>query len=647
MVELEMLSEPAISADGRMLAYLEEVTDWQRDKKVKQLVLRDLAGDTDGEGILPKPSPNDMAMGHWAQDLQSLLTILKREGDTKKQVYRYFPATQALDRLTSHPANVKGLAWSPDGRGFFFESDNVRQDAIDRSWDLRSFDDRDFEEIYYFDLATQIAKPVLSGEFVISSFSVTPNGKSLLVAIRDKVRGDDNDSDEVWLISADGANKAQLTRNNFREVRPKLSPDNSQFAFISTVNQDGQDYHEDNLFIQKTTEAAPTLLFPDMPIEVLDFSWDSNGDGLFVLGNIGLTSQLFYYQIASRTLIQITKGEHSITDWRYDPMSGRHVAKIDDATNPGDIYSIDVRNGALANLSRKFAGFADRYALPRQEAVRWTGRDGVTVEGLLVRPIGARPGERFPLVTITHGGPRSSVNFGSWNVSRYVPVLAGLGYGVFLPNHRGGTGYGDAFIRDMVGNYFNNADDDILAGIDALIDRGLADGDRLVAMGWSAGGHMTNWLIGQTTRFKAASSGAGVADWVSLYGESDTRRMRTFNFGGTPWEQEAPFEVFRNTSPLTWAWRIETPTLFFSGEDDERVPPTQGILMHRALLDHGVPTELYVAEGEPHNFGKPRNQLFKINRELQWYAEYLRLPAYHPVYPSMRGDAAEKGSGQQ
>src|SRR6185369_15798512 len=157
----------------------------------------------------------------------------------------------------------------------------------------------------------------------------------------------------------------------------------------------------------------------------------------------------------------------------------------------------------------------------------------------------------------------------------YVQVLTGKGFVVLRPNYRGSTGYSNAFLRDMVGGYFRNAHLDVLAGVDALVARGLADPDRLVKMGWSAGGHMTNKLITFTDRFKAASSGAGAADWISMYAQTDVRTDRDFWFGGSPWQKDAPIERYWDQSPLKNVAAAKTPTLFFVGENDPTVPLSQ------------------------------------------------------------------------
>jgi dipeptidyl aminopeptidase/acylaminoacyl peptidase len=183
-------------------------------------------------------------------------------------------------------------------------------------------------------------------------------------------------------------------------------------------------------------------------------------------------------------------------------------------------------------------------------------------------------------------------------------------------------------MRDLVGDYFRNQHLDVMAGVDALVQRGIADPDRLVAMGWSAGGTLTNKLITFTDRFKAASSGAGVANWVSLYAQSDTRTHRTLIFGGTPWEKHAPIDAYWESSPLKDVANAHTPTLFFVGDRDPRVPKQQAMEMYRALKSNGVPTHLYIADREGHQWGSLRHKLYKANAELAWFEKYARGRSY-------------------
>ena len=196
------------------------------------------------------------------------------------------------------------------------------------------------------------------------------------------------------------------------------------------------------------------------------------------------------------------------------------------------------------------------------------------------------------------------------------------------PNYRGSTGYGDPFLRDMVGHYFQNSHLDVMAGVDEVIRRGIADPERMVKSGWSGGGHMTNKIITFTDRFKAAASGAGAANWVSMYAQSDTRTQRTPWFGGTPWQKNAPIDLYWSNSPLKDVANVKTPTIFFVGQQDPRVPMPQSVEMYRALKSNGVPTHLYVAPREPHVWEELRHELFKMNVELEWFEKYATKRPY-------------------
>jgi dipeptidyl aminopeptidase/acylaminoacyl peptidase len=167
-----------------------------------------------------------------------------------------------------------------------------------------------------------------------------------------------------------------------------------------------------------------------------------------------------------------------------------------------------------------------------------------------------------------------------------------------------------------------------MAGVDYLVGRGIADPDRLVAMGWSAGGHMTDKLITFTDRFKAAAAGAGASDWISMVAESDVRTHRFNWFGGSPWEKDAPIDNYWKSSPLSEVWKVKTPTIFLVGGSDVRVPMPQSVEMFRALRHNGVPTHLYVAPREPHGWAELRHELYKVNAELDWFEKYARDRSY-------------------
>jgi dipeptidyl aminopeptidase/acylaminoacyl peptidase len=331
---------------------------------------------------------------------------------------------------------------------------------------------------------------------------------------------------------------------------------------------------------------------------------------------------------------QLSEGEHFIpyTGWSVVPSAGQMLVQRDEPSRFGDLWTLPLgkERAPFTRVTHLFDRMEREFAIPRQEKVTWKSTDGATIEGLLFYPADYHAGTRYPLVVQLHGGPMESDKFGAGVglLQHYFPVLAGKGYAVFRPNYRGSAGYGNAFYRDLVGHFFQNMQHDVLTGIDSLVARGIVDSDRVVAMGWSAGGHLINKLITMNTRFKAVSSGASVAEWMSFYAQTDVRSFRVAWFGGAPWDRNAPLAAFWNHSPLKDAANIKTPALFFVGENDSRVPLAQSLEMYRALKSSGVPTHLYVAPRDGHQWQELRHLIFKANVELEWFEKYARGRTY-------------------
>jgi dipeptidyl aminopeptidase/acylaminoacyl peptidase len=228
----------------------------------------------------------------------------------------------------------------------------------------------------------------------------------------------------------------------------------------------------------------------------------------------------------------------------------------------------------------------------------------------------------LPLVVEIHGGPTTATNFHLqyWIYGR--TLLPARGYAVLSPNYRGSVGYGDKFLTDLVGRENDLDVKDILAGANALVERGIADPERLGVMGWSNGGYLTNCIISQTTRFKAASSGAGIVDAVMEFGSNDEPAYTIAFKKGFPWSNA---DGYHRASPTYHLDKVRTPTLIHVGGNDERCPPGQSRLLYRALKEYvKVPTELLVYPGEAHGLMKYKNRKAKMEWDLAWFDRYLR-----------------------
>jgi dipeptidyl aminopeptidase/acylaminoacyl peptidase len=263
-------------------------------------------------------------------------------------------------------------------------------------------------------------------------------------------------------------------------------------------------------------------------------------------------------------------------------------------------------------------------AFGSQEPISWEGVDGQRLDGLLVLPPGRSVDDGpFPLVTQVHGGPyfrwpdALQVDWSDWG-----QWLAQDGYAVFLPNPRGGLGHGSAF-ADTVAGEVGQADwQDILAGIDRLVGDGIGDPGRLGICGWSQGGFMTAWAVGQTDRFRFGIMGAGVSDWGMMVAESDLPHFEAMLGGSTGWEGLGPHR-HDALSPVSYVHRVHTPVLILHGEQDERVPVSQGRFFARGLREYGIPVELVTYPREPHAIRERNHQLDLLQRVRSWAARWI------------------------
>jgi dipeptidyl aminopeptidase/acylaminoacyl peptidase len=352
--------------------------------------------------------------------------------------------------------------------------------------------------------------------------------------------------------------------------------------------------------------------------------WSKDGETIYFNEGVRATAQFLALDVRRDAVRQLTnvKAALSVTQ---DEDSGVMLINYSDGTTPPTLFA--ARSVAEIPVRTSWTQLTDvnpqvrSLALGEQEEITWRSKDGTTVGGVLVKPVDYRKGERYPLIVAIHGGPASADVLG-FNGGYGSQVYAGAGYAVLRPNYRGSTNYGQKHRNDIVGNYFAPGYEDIMAGVDHLIAQGIADPDRMGVLGWSAGGHWSNWILVHTNRFKAISSGAGTSNWISMYAQSDVQRNRQFYLGNNlPYDD---FDAYWTQSPLKYIKNAKTPTMIHVVEGDPRVPSPQSVELHMALKQLGVPTELYMYPGTTHGIPDPRNQLVKAVSEMAWMDYYVR-----------------------
>ncbi|MBP1635306.1 MAG: WD40-like beta Propeller containing protein [Acidobacteria bacterium] len=355
----------------------------------------------------------------------------------------------------------------------------------------------------------------------------------------------------------------------------------------------------------------------------IDF-WSKDGSTIYFNDGVKATIQLLALDVATDAVAQLTREKASLSV-AQDEDSGVLLIDYSDGATPRNVYTVASVDQAgtraawrpLVESNPQVRGFS----LGEQEEIAWKSKDGRMVGGVLVKPVGYEAGRRYPLIVAIHGGP-AGADVLRFNGGYGSQVYAGAGYAVLMPNYRGSTNYGEAHKTGIVGNYFPPGFDDIMAGVDDLIARGIVDGSRMGALGWSAGGHWSNWILTHTDRFKAISSGAGTSNWISMYAQSDMQRVRQYYLGNRlPYDD---FEPYWAQSPLRYVKNAKTPTMIHVVEGDPRVPSPQSVELHMALKRLGVPTELFMYPGKSHGIPDARNQLVKAVSEMAWMDYYVR-----------------------
>jgi dipeptidyl aminopeptidase/acylaminoacyl peptidase len=302
--------------------------------------------------------------------------------------------------------------------------------------------------------------------------------------------------------------------------------------------------------------------------------------------------------------------------------SSRVVFVYSSLGKPEEVYLAE--SAAQLDQARSITSFNKLFAerdLPQGKPYKWKADDGTIVEGMLIYPPGKFEAQHLPMLTLIHGGPADADgNHFEADWYQWSALAATNGWLVFEPNYRGSTGYGDKFLMQIVPQIVSRPGKDILEGVDSLVKDGIADADHLTIGGYSYGGYMTNWLITQTTRFKAAVTGAGAVEHIGNWGNDDTTYDDAYFLGGRPWEAQ---QRYRDEAAIFQIDKVKTPTHMVAGGDDIRVAVLEDYLLEHALYSLGIPNKLLIFPGEGHSLAKnPWHGKIKVREELKWLEKY-------------------------
>jgi len=537
-------------------------------------------------------------------------------------------------QLTRHGTPVSWWTFSRDSRRLYFLApdtvDKENKLRVEKKFDVRIRNqDLPLQQLWVLDLGNRQERLLSPGRtYSVQNVVESPDGGwiGFTGMPNDRYKRtvtESSDFADPYLLNVASAAIERLTSNaEIGESALSFSPDGSTIVFAA---ENDFVYGRDPKIYVRAAAATGT------PWRKLGESYDGGlsigwwaRDGKTIYFNDGVqaTGRVMALDLAANTVRPVTVERVNLSASRNDD-TGLILVNYADPKTPASVY-----------LARSEADLARRdswvlltspnpqvrgFTLGSAEEITWKSKDGRMVGGVLVKPAGYMVGTRYPLIVSIHGGPASADLLG-WNGGSQ--VYAGAGYAVLLPNYRGSTNYGERHRTEVAGDYFTKGYDDIMSGVDDLIARGIVHPDSMGVMGWSAGGHYSNWILTHTDRFKAISSGAGTFNWVSMYAQSDIQRGRQWYLGGKlPYDD---FEGYLRQSPIKYVRNARTPTLIHVVDGDPRVPRPQSEELHMALKRLGVPTELFVYPGASHGIPDPHNQYLKSYVEMQWFQHWIR-----------------------
>ena len=620
VIALRTVADPQLSPDGKWVAYTVSRADLDQNAADADIWLASTLGEFPSRLTTNKKSDTSP---RWSPDGKRLAFISARE--EKPQIFLMPVGGGEPERLTEHKGGVRSIAWSPDGRSIAFIADQEPTPAEEKR--IKEKDDAivvdtnyKFNRLWVLDVATKQTRMLATGEVAASDPQWSPDGTRIAYTTNPTPRADDQSLTDIWVVPAAGGAARPLVAGAGSDQSPRWSPDGSQVAYVTSP---GSDVRQLRLAVIPAVGGQPRTISPEFLYVPQAPTWSPDGRTLYFSAPMRTTGQLFSVPAAGGAPRQLTTLAGVITAASF-ARDGRTVAFTSSTPErPADVQVATL--GAAPLAPRQLTDHNPQVRdllLGTSEVVTWKSSDGMEIEGVLLRPVGAEAGKRHPLVAYIHGGPAGAWTQGfaaSW--SNPGQVLAGQGYAVFYPNPRGSSGYGEAFLRANIKDWGAGDYRDIQTGIDALVAKGIADSTKLAQSGWSYGGYMTAWTLTQTNRFKALVVGAGLTDMYSMYATNDIPRTLDGYFGAEPWNDTTEY---RKRSAMTYIKNARTPTLILHGQADLRVPIGQAQELYVGLKKNGVPVQLVMYPREPHGLQEPRHQLDKMRREVEWIGRWIR-----------------------
>lgn len=560
----------------------------------------------------------------WSPDGKWIYFSSTRSG--KGNVYRIPFDGGESEQLTDLKGVLGSYRLSPDGKTVAFTqyeppAEIEKEKKEKRDWKV--LDDRPANHALYTSPidGKRTVRKLHAGAYHVVAFAWSPDSRAIAIQTQPTPIANDWIKADLAEVDVESGTVKVIANSKAAEQSPVYSPDGKYVVF--TRSGVPPRWAQEERMVLRTRASGELRELPwtgDQNPNLLGWTGDSKA---IVFNEAQRTKTALFAMPVDGPARAVFVPEAGVGQaWNVNA-TGTHVGfAMQRPDTPAEAYAMSLSGATPKRVS---AANTDLPKLPfgKTEVVKWKSKDGMEIEGLLTYPVGYEAGKKYPLLLNIHGGPAGvfAESFIGGPGIYPLATFAAKGYAILRCNIRGSGGYGAKFRQANTNDWGGKDYDDLMAGVDHVIAQGIADPERLGVLGWSYGGYMTSWVVGHTKRFKAAVAGAPVTNLWSFTGTADIPDFLPDYFQGEPWDV---FENYRTHSPITYAGKVETPTMILHGESDERVPPAQGFEFYHALKRRGVPAKMVTYPRMPHGPVEPKFMMDIMQRHLDWMEKYVR-----------------------